>query len=108
LTWRPSAIAAWAILAPAFGIVGIAVGYAIGAAITALSLLVVAWRLNGQRWWGVLLALLASVLAISGLSAWRLNSPANHLVDIAAAAAFAVAALVPSVPLLRRVWAARR
>ena len=110
LSWAGfgAAIAAWAILAPAFGIVGIAVGYAIGAAITALSLLVVAWRLNGQRWWGVLLALLASVLAISGLSAWRLNSPANHLVDIAAAAAFAVAALVPSVPLLRRVWAARR
>ena len=51
LSWAgfAAAIAAWAILTPPFGIVGIAIGYAIGAAITALSLLVVAWRLNGQR-----------------------------------------------------------
>jgi len=110
LSWAgfAAAIAAWAILKAPFGIVGIAVGYAIGAALTAVSLLVVAWRLNRQRWRGVFATLTVGVLAIIGLSTWRLSSPPDPLVDVAVAAAFFLATATLALPTVRRLRSARR
>ena len=110
LSWAGfgTAIACWAILVPTVGILGVAWGYAAGSAVTALSLLVVAWRLNGQRWWDLLARLLLAVAAIAAISGWRQSQPANPLLDVGVAAAFAVLAVLTSLRMLRRLWDARR
>ncbi len=110
LSWAGfgTALGCWAILMPRLGILGIAVGYLAGAAVTSLSLMALAWRFNGQRWAGLMAWLAFAVAIIAGLSWWRQSQPADHLLDIGVAFAFAAGSVVPWLRTLRTFVTARR
>lgn len=110
LSWAGfgTAVAGWALLVPRYQNVGVALGYAAGAGVTALSLIAVAWRMNGQRWGGLLAWLLTAVAALSAISWWRHLQPTDHLVDLALAVGFAVVSALPMLPTLRQFVRSRR
>ena len=71
------AVAGWAVAVPQWGLLGVAGGYAAGALTTAFALLVVAWRINGQRWVDLVVYLALGAVSIAGLSWWRQTQPVN-------------------------------
>lgn len=86
-----AAIIGWVVLVPPLGVLGVAVGYGIGAALTAVSLFCVAWRMNSQRWFGLSIQILIGVAVIIAASVWRHLSPVDYLIDSLVAAGFALA-----------------
>lgn len=102
------ALIAWAFLAPPLGVLGVAIGYGIGASITALGLIGVAWRLEQHRWTGLIASLIGAMAVIGALSWWRLTAPVNYLLDVAVAIGFAVSWAALWSPTLLRAWRARR
>lgn len=103
-----SAVVSWWLLVPRIGVMGVAVGYGIGSAVTAFSLIGVAWKLNGQRWLGLALATIGGMVAIGVLSWWRITQPVNYVIDIAVAVGFALIWSAAWSPVLLRVWRSRR
>ncbi|SMO45546.1 lipopolysaccharide biosynthesis protein [Propioniciclava tarda] len=102
------AVAGWAVAVPQWGLLGVAGGYAAGALTTAFALLVVAWRINGQRWVDLVVYLALGAVSIAGLSWWRQTQPVNHVLDVAVAVGFALVAVVPGLPTLRSLAGRRR
>ncbi|MBB1511519.1 lipopolysaccharide biosynthesis protein [Tessaracoccus sp. MC1627] len=102
-----SAIVAWLLLVQPLGVFGVALGYGIGASVTAISLIVVAWRMYAQRWWPLFAQLVVAVAAIAGLSWWRHSSPPDHVLDLVVGTGFGLLWLGISVPTLRRLWGHR-
>lgn len=103
-----SAIVAWVVLVPPLGVFGVAIGYGLGATVTAVSLMCIAWRMGRHRWWGLMAQLGFAVASIALLSWWRHNAPPDHVLDLVVGTAFGLGWLLVSLPTLRRLWAGRR
>ena len=58
---------AWLALAPAFGVVGVAVGYLVGAWVIAATPVGVVWRQDAHRWGGVVLRLAGGVVVLGAM-----------------------------------------
>lgn len=101
------AVICWLILVPLLGLFGVALGYSLGAAMTAVSLIVVAWVMQRQHWGWLSLWTIGSIGVIAGLSWWRQSQPVSHWLDLVIAAGFAVVWLVPAAGFLLRVWRSR-
>ena len=102
-----TAIGCWLFMVPWLGLFGVALGYACGAALTALSLIVVVWRMQRQRWAGLMAWVGFSAAMIAGVSWWCQNGPVNHWLDLGAAGLFGVVWLAPSARFLLRTWRQR-
>ncbi|HOA89449.1 MAG TPA: lipopolysaccharide biosynthesis protein [Propioniciclava tarda] len=110
MSWAGLAGAAisWWPLVPRFGILGIAIGYAIGSGITACSLFAVAWRINGQAWSSLSVRLALSVIVIVALSWWRQSQPVDFAGDAVAGLAFLLVSSALGWPTVRNMTALRR
>lgn len=98
-----AAVLCWVTLTDPLGLFGVALGYGIGASVTAVGLVLVAWRLSSQRWAGLMGSVVVGTAVIALLTWWRLSQPLNYWIDLATAAGFAVAWLAVSFPTLRRL-----
>lgn len=103
-----SALIAWVLLVNQMGVFGVALGYAIGASVTSLGLMITAWRLNRLNWLALMARLILAMATIGGLSWWRQSQPINYPLDLATAGAFALIWTLASIPTLFQLWRQRR
>ncbi|ALE06654.1 hypothetical protein AL755_16265 [Arthrobacter sp. ERGS1:01] len=60
------ALVLWLVLSPSFGVIGVAVGYLTTTIITSVLPLVWAWRLDSQRWTGLMVRLFIGLALLTG------------------------------------------
>ena len=103
-----TAIVVWVAVVPFLGLFAVALGYGAGVVLTAVSLMVVAWRLTGQRWSRLAVFLLGSA-AFIGVASWLTQtlSP-SYWLDVVVAAVFAGVWLALAIRPMRRIIAATR
>ena len=89
-------LALWPFLAPAYGTVGVAVGYLAGAGIASLGLMGTVWWVERHRWLDLAAKLVGGTVVVLVLAelARRVSGPVGALTQLAAAAVFAAAWLV--------------
>ena len=103
-------LAVWPFLAPRYGTVGVAVGYLIGSGLASLGLLATVWWVERHHWLGLAAKLVggtAVVLVLAGL-AQRVDGPAGALVQLGAAAVFALAWVLLNRRDVAALWATVR
>jgi hypothetical protein len=85
----------------------VAVGYLIGSGVASLGLLATVWWVERHHWLGLAAKLVGGTTVVLGLAglAQRVHGPAGALVQLGAAAAFAVAWLLLNRRDVAALWA---
>ena len=101
---------AWALLGPDHGTTGVAVGYLVGSGVTSVGLVVTVWVVERQHWWGLTARVLAGTALAVGLAVVTRGVPGltGAVVQVLAAAVFALAWLVLCREDVRALWATVR
>jgi len=92
----------WTFAAPAWGIVGIAVGYLAGTAVLFAIAFAVCWRQGGHRWVLLTVRTLTAMLVLAATCVWSAREGWGYGGQVAASAAFLVLWAAVSLPDLRR------
>ncbi|MDF2146609.1 lipopolysaccharide biosynthesis protein [Knoellia sp. p5-6-4] len=92
----------WLFAGPAWGIVGIAVGYLAGTATIFAISFAVCWRQGGHHWVILTLRTVSAMLVVAGLCVWSAKVGWGSLAQVCTSAAFLVVWGLASLPDLRR------
>jgi O-antigen/teichoic acid export membrane protein len=92
----------WLVAIPAWGILGIAVGYLAGTSVTFTISFVVCWRQGGHHWGMLSGRTLTAMILVAGLCAWSARSSWGMATQAGISVAFLAAWAAVSLPDLRR------
>lgn len=83
-------VVVWLVVAGRLGPLGVAVGYAAGAAVTTLTVVTVAWRRDQHSWAGLVVRLVAAIAVVAGGCVLSAQQQWNAAVQTAVAVVFLI------------------
>jgi O-antigen/teichoic acid export membrane protein len=100
--------AAMALLVPTLSVVGVAIGYLIGAIVAGSGPIIVVWKRKQMRWAALWARVIMGSLVVAALVAFEVTTGLGYVGDAIAAVAFLLAWLALMAPELRMIGSLRR